>query len=106
VFPSVRHKSKELSSLHPQLTSPGTITQQYTSVQGKGKFQERVSTSQDIQRIDLHIKSLRIINDLINHLGFDGAELLHGCGPAVVLDPFQDHAHDVDAEAGIKHNTS
>lgn len=67
------------------------------------KVSLNVYNSQEIQCIDLHIKSLRIINDLINHLGFDGAELLHGCGSTIVLDPFQDHAHDVDAKAGIKH---
>lgn len=65
-----------------------------------------MSDSQEIQYIDLHIKSLRIINNLINHLGFDEAELLHGCGSTIVLDPFQDHAHDVDAKAGIKYNSN
>lgn len=45
-----------------------------------------------------HIKPFGIIHNLINHLGFDGDELLHGFGPTIVLDPFQDHAHDVDAE--------
>lgn len=52
--------------------------------------------------IDLHIESLRIIDDVINHLRFDGAKLLHGRCTAIVLNPLQDQAHDVDAEIKIK----
>lgn len=52
----------------------------------------------EIKTIHLHVESLRIINNIINHLRFDGAKLLHGCCPAVVLNPLQDQAHDIDAK--------
>lgn len=56
----------------------------------------------EIKFISLHIESLRIINNIINHLRFDGAKLLHGCCSAVVLNPLQDQAHDVDAKIKIE----
>lgn len=49
---------------------------------------------------------MRIINNIIKHLRFDGAELLHGCCTTIVLNPLQDQAHDVDAEIKIKNPSS
>lgn len=52
----------------------------------------------EVTSFDLHIESLRIINNVVNHLRLDGAQLLHGCGTSVVLNPLQNQAHDVDAD--------
>lgn len=71
-------------------------------VPGIYTFLNSQNTKCEIRSIDLHIESLGIINDIIDHLRFDGAKLLHGCRTAIVLNPLQDQAHDVDAKIKIK----
>lgn len=45
-----------------------------------------------------HIKTIRGVNDVINHVRLLLVELLHGSAAAVVLDPLQNQAHDVNAK--------
>lgn len=45
-----------------------------------------------------HIKTIRGVDDVINHGRLLLVELLHGGAAAVVLDPLQNQAHDVNAE--------
>lgn len=45
-----------------------------------------------------HIKTVRGVDEVINHGRLLLVELLHGSAAAVVLDPLQNQAHDVNAE--------
>lgn len=44
------------------------------------------------------IKTIRSIDDVINNPGLLFGELLHGGSAAIVLNPLQNQAHNVDAE--------